>query len=348
MKKKLCFLLAVMMLAGCAKRTQAPAVSPATEPPEAQTIPAPEPTDPRTEIGELVGPWYLDSDRNNMTEMRVLFGTSMVSGSAMEIRSNGQISFSIGAGTGGAGSYRFDGQALDGTFVSYTGSREEAYTFSVVREGEKLWLAQEIYDTTVYWTQDAPVENAAGNIDAYAPVLDLYNKALHEKWNAEKCRNNQVNYLLGLGGSADTIGWCMRDVDGDGQAELFIGAVDSPNIYALYTLVNGAPKQIVDAGERSAWYLEPDGILVNQGSSSAFLSAMMFYWLRDGKLVLNNGLISDYQANENEPWFLTTDEDDSRANDTKISNAKAEELEKAYRTNFVTPDYTPFSQYAAG
>lgn len=348
MKKMLCFLLAVMMLAGCAKKTEAPAVSLATNPPEAQTIPAPESTQALTEIGELVGPWYLDSAKNDMTELRVLFGSSMGTATAMEIRSNGQISFSIGAGTGGAGSYRFDGNVLDGTFVSYSGSREETYTFTVVREDGKLWLAQGIFDTTVYWTQDMPMADNSDNVDAYASVLDLYNKALHEKWNAEKCRSSNVNYLLGMDGSADTIGWCMRDVDGDGQAELLIGAVDSPNIYALYTLANGAPKQIVDAGERSAWYLEPDGILVNQGSSSAFLSSMMFYWLRDGKLVLNNGLISDYQANENEPWFLTTDEDDSRANDTKISNAKAEELEKAYRTNFVALDYTPFSQYAAG
>ncbi len=348
MKKMLCFLLAALMLAGCAKRTEAPAVSQATEPVEVQTIPAPEPAKVLTEIDELVGPWYLDSAKNDMEEMRVLFGTSIGSGTAMEVRSNGQISFSIGAGTGGAGSYRFDGEVLDGTFVSYSGSREESYSFTVVREGDKLWLKQDIYDTTVYWTQNAPAAENNENTDAYAPVLDLYNKALHEKWNAEKCRDNQVNYLLGMGGSADTVGWCMHDVDGDGQAELLIGAVDSPNIYALYTLANGSPKQIVDAGERSAWYLEPDGILVNQGSSSAFLSSMMFYWLRGDKLVLNNGLISDYQANETEPWYLTTDEDDSRANDTKISNAKAEELEKAYRTNFVSPDYTPFSQYAAG
>lgn len=347
MKKWFCLLLTLLLLAGCAKRVDAPASSLATTP-DVTPIPELETTEPLTEISELVGPWYLDNAKNDMTEMRVLFGSSMGSACAMEIRSNGQISFSIGAGTGGAGSYRFDGKTLDATVVSFSESREEHFTYRVIREDGKLRLAQEIYDTTVYWTQDEPVAEDRLNADAYASVLDLYNKALHEKWGAQKCIDNHVNYLIGMGNSSDTIGWCMKDVDGDGQAELLIGMVDSPNIYALFTLADGAPKQIVDAGERSAWYLEPDGILVNQGSSSAFLSHMMFYWLRDGKLVLNNGLISDYQANESEPWYLTTDEDDSRANDTKISNEKGEELEKAYRSNFVDLDYTPFSQYAAG
>lgn len=347
MKKTLCFLLAVMMLAGCAKRTQAPAVSPATEPPEAQTIPAPEPANPRTEIGELVGPWYLDSGRNNMTEMRVLFGTSMVSGSTMEIRSNGQISFSIGAGTGGAGSYRFDGQVLDGTFVSYMGSREEAYTFTVIREDGKLWLAQSIYDTTIYWTQEEPAFEASVP-DAYGAVLDLYNKALYEGWDDERCRNGGVNYLMGNGLTAENVGWCTRDVDGDGSPELLIGSVGKPNFYALYTLVDGQPKQVVDATERSGWCIEPDNILVNDGSNSAFEHITMFYWLKNGRLELNNGIIADYHANEGAPYFLTTDLDDRRDNDTKLSNEKAEELLKAYSSNYVVLDYTPFSQYAAG
>lgn len=349
MKKWMILFLAALALAGCAKKSDPPATTAVTEPPIIAE-PIPETTQSKAlDPSDLVGPWYLDTGKNDLKALRVLFGSSMASGTGMEIRSNGQISFSIGAGAGGAGTYTVEGNTLVSRLVSFAESDEQEFRFEVTEENGKTYIMQNIYDTTVYWTQDAPDAASDLAISDYSAVLDLYNRALHEGWDVETCRDNEVNYLLAMGGQdAASIGWVLQDVDSDGSKELLIGPVGQPNIYALYTLENGSPKQLIDAGERSAWYLEPDGILVNDGSSSAFLHHMMFYWLKNGKLDLNNGLISDYAANEAEPWFLTTDTDDSRNNDTKITTARAEELVRAYQSNYVSPDYTPFSQYAAG
>lgn len=347
MKRMIYIAVLLLVLAGCGKKVPAPATAPATEPVPVETLPAPAPTEAPMTVEALVGPWYLDTAKNDMADLRVLFGTSMASGTSLEVRSNGQIGFSLGAGAGGSGSYSFDGSALHGQFITYSGSEELACDFAVVKEGDALWLAQSIYDTTIYWTQEEPAFEASVP-DAYGAVLDLYNKALYEGWDDERCRNGGVNYLMGSGLTAENVGWCTRDVDGDGSPELLIGSVGKPYFYALYTLVDGQPKQVVDATERSGWCIEPDNILVNDGSNSAFEHITMFYWLKNGRLELNNGIIADYHANEGAPYFLTTDLDDSRDNDTKLSNEKAEELLKAYSSNYVVLDYAPFSQYAAG
>lgn len=353
MKKWIALILAcTFLLAGCGKRTTAPATAPAevtqaaltaeTEP--LQTVP----TAPAQTAGnDLVGPWYLDGQKNNMGELRLLFGSSLSSGTSMEIRSNGQISYSIGAGTGGAGTYTFDGKTLTADITGFAENNAETTVFTLVSEGGKIWLSQEVYGLTVYWTQEEPVVEVDRDLAEYAQILDLYNKALAEKWDAQTCIDQGVNYLISHL-DANTVGWILQDVDADGVKELLIGAKGEPNIYSMYTVTGGAPKEIISAFERSAWYLEPDGILVNEGHNSAFQMGYQFFWLKNGALELNNAIIADYHANEGAPWYLAKDGDWDVSNDTKLSTQQAEAWIKAYQQNFVELDYTPFSQYAAG
>lgn len=355
MKKWIALILAfAFVLAGCGKRTTAPATAPAEVTQAASAVEtmaqevtaAPEmPTGSTAEM--LAGPWYLDGQKNNMSELRLLFGSSLASGTSMEIRSNGQISYSIGAGTGGAGTYTFDGKTVIANITGFAENNTETTVFTLVNEGGKIWLSQEIYGMTVYWTQDEPVVEVDRDLAEYAQILDLYNKALAEHWDRQACGDNGVNYLVS-GLDAGSVGWILQDVDGDGVKELIIGAVGAPNIYVLYTIESGAPKLVAEAFERSAWFLEPDGILVNEGHNSAFQMGYQFFWLKNGELVLNNAIIADYHANEGAPWYLAKDEDWDVSNDTKLSTQQAESWIKAYQQNFVEPDYAPFSQYAAG
>lgn len=351
MKKWIAFTLTALLLAGCAKRTQAPATAPTQTAPAAtvqETTAATQAAAPAVTGAEaLTGPWYLDTQKNDMGQLRLLFGSSLASGTSMEIRSNGNISYSIGAGTGGAGTYTYDGKVLTADITGFAENTAETTLFTLVTEDGKVWLTQEVYGLTVYWTQEEPVVEVDRDLAEYAQILDLYNKALAEHWDRQACGDNGVNYLVS-GLDADSVGWVLQDVDGDGVKELLIGSLGAPNIYALYTVTDGAPKLVAEAFERSAWYLEPDGILVNEGHNSAFQMGYQFFWLRNGGLVLNNALIADYHANENAPWYLAKDEDWDVKNDTKVSTEQAESWIRAYQQNFVEPDYAPFSQYAAG
>lgn len=177
---------------------------------------------------------------------------------------------------------------------------------------------------------------------AYSSTISSYAKAITNKYSVEDCYNNNINYLVGYLNSNNDggkLGYCYADVDGNGVDELIIG-IDK-QIYAMYTLVNNQPVQVIDAGERNAYYLEPDGVIVNVGSSSAFLSAYTFYHLEGSKLVVNNALVSDFSANEAEPWFYAEDDDWDVKNDSHISTEKAMKWIKAYEDNYITFPFVP-------
>lgn len=73
----------------------------------------------------------------------------------------------------------------------------------------------------------------------------------------------------------DQIGYLMKDLSGDGQLELLIGtpvevSEDTvSNIFALYTVKDGAVQLVTEGWARSAWFLLQDGTFFNTGSNGA-------------------------------------------------------------------------------
>lgn len=73
----------------------------------------------------------------------------------------------------------------------------------------------------------------------------------------------------------DQIGYLMKDLSGDGQLELLIGtpvevSEDTvSNIFALYTVKDGAVQLVTEGWARSAWFLLQDGTFYNTGSNGA-------------------------------------------------------------------------------
>jgi len=176
-------------------------------------------------------------------------------------------------------------------------------------------------------------------------VIKQYVTALSEGADRQVYYDRGLNSLVGAVNDASKVGYLFRDVNGDNIPELLIGCLGEKQIYALYALEGTSPKLVIDAGERNSFYLEPDNAIVNRGSSSAFLSAVMIYTLKGTALSLEVGLVSDFSVNEKEPWYRTYDEDWSVANDEKISNDFAETAVKAYEDNYVSLDYKAFSRF---
>lgn len=174
---------------------------------------------------------------------------------------------------------------------------------------------------------------------AYSSIIDTYSIALSNNWDRETCINNGVNYLVSSYAqyAPHELGYYFMDIDQNGTEELIIGC--NQQIIAMYTLVNSVPVQIIDAGERSSFYLEPDGVIVNYGSSSAFLSSHILYKLDGATLELLGAIIADYSANEESPWFYAEDNDWDVSNDKKVSNETALKWIAAYEDNYV---YLPY------
>ena len=86
-------------------------------------------------------------------------------------------------------------------------------------------------------------------------------------------------------------------------------------------------------------------MIANEASSSAFNSAWHYYSLADGRLELMQGVVFNAEADEENPWFITYDEDWDVSNDTHDEDGIAESIVDAYAKSYTTLEYIPFSAY---
>lgn len=99
---------------------------------------------------ELVGPWHIDQKKTDIRAIEADWETFPGYGewgASMEIRSNGQISWFIGA-AGGTGTYTVDGDLLHAELTDSIEQKEVAMDFVIVGKDEiKMTYA----DTEITW-----------------------------------------------------------------------------------------------------------------------------------------------------------------------------------------------------
>lgn len=189
---------------------------------------------------------------------------------------------------------------------------------------------------------EAPTEPAPR---MYGEIMDAYHKALTEGWDMGKYTDNGLNYMPGMVKDIAKVGYCLEDMDNDGIPELLIGEVGQPEIFAMYTTVNGAETMVLSAGERSVFWMTSDGFFVNRGSNSASNSGYLLNSFVGGALVFQNGLIFDSNASADAPWFYTEDSDWDVSNDSPIDTEEAENIVKTLDEDKMPIAYMAFSDY---
>ena len=155
------------------------------------------------------------------------------------------------------------------------------------------------------------------------------------------------------GNALDNVGYALKDLDGDGKDELIISAVSKEAsggmIYDVYSALNENVVHVISGHERNRYYLQwlEEGayMIANEASSSAFNSAWYYYSLADGRLELMQGVVFNAEADEENPWFITYDEDWDVSNDTHDEDGIAELIVDAYAKSYTTLEYIPFSAY---
>lgn len=170
----------------------------------------------------------------------------------------------------------------------------------------------------------APVPETEPIRILYADQLVAYHKALSEGWDAEKYADAGLNYMPSMVGDISEVGYCLDDFDGDGVPELAIGIVGGCEIMAMYTMVGEDEFQVIDATERSSYWMSSDGMVVNRASNSAFSSGYRLSVLSGGKLNFQDALIFDSNADAENPWFYAQDDDWDVSNDTPIATDEAD------------------------
>ncbi len=129
---------------------------------------------------ELAGPWHLDSEKNDLAAIADsldLFPGYGEWGASMEIRSDGQMNWYIGA-AGGCGTYTIDDDLLHAALVNDMDQKGMVIDFHISVENEKAVLEMEYQDMTIYWVygaqEDAPaIGNDESRDEAAYPGADV-------------------------------------------------------------------------------------------------------------------------------------------------------------------------------
>ena len=109
--------------------------------------------EPAQQSIELVGPWHLDSEKNDLasfSDSLDLFPGYGEWGASMEIRSNGQMSWHIGA-EGWHGPYTVEDGVMHAQLVPDLEQSTRLWDFRIVEENGTAVLEMDYQDMTIYW-----------------------------------------------------------------------------------------------------------------------------------------------------------------------------------------------------
>ena len=194
---------------------------------------------------------------------------------------------------------------------------------------------------------------AAADIPDYAPYF-----AVLEKYYAAFSSAAGADVLEGLNGSVpfyrkrSTLGYAMRDVNGDGIKELIIAPTDgSMYIYDMYTLSGGECVKLLEGNSRTCVYtLRIGGTVGAELAESGDSFCLKTCRIEDAALVCEQCVV--YNADEHDPaavpgapWHTGTDipEDGNLSALTEISEEEGLAMAAAMREAYTVIGYAPLS-----
>ena len=195
--------------------------------------------------------------------------------------------------------------------------------------------------------------SAAADIQDYAPYF-----AVLEKYYAAFSSAAGADVLEGLNGNISfsrkrsTLGYAMRDVNGDGIKELIIAPTDgSMYIYDMYTLSGGECVKLLEGNSRGSVYtLRIGGTVGAELSVNGDSFCLKTYRIEDAALVCEQCVV--YNADEYDPaavpgapWHTGTDipEGGDLSAMTEISEEEGLAMVAAMRDAYTAISYAPLS-----
>lgn len=189
---------------------------------------------------------------------------------------------------------------------------------------------------------------------AYKEIVGKYQKMIQENWDLDQVYQENLSGIVvdlnNMGDASKETGYFLDDIDQDGSPELLIGEMDNdlPEnriIFDAYTLVNGKAEQLFSSESRNRYYLVKDTsgaiLIANEASNSAANSGWLYYTLNGADLKIVQAVICDAMADEQNPWFLSKDDDWDVSNDEPTDEDTAMSIIDSYTKNYIQLDFMP-------
>ena len=199
------------------------------------------------------------------------------------------------------------------------------------------------------------------NCRNYDEVIELYIRALKERWDSDKISEFGFEPYCFIS-SLKKDGYILKDLDQDGSDELIILSRDSLEssryqnfedmLYAVYTMKNGKPIRVLDSWTRSRNYLCADGGIYNEGSDGAAYFTACIYDIKDGKAVVREGVQTTTREDINGEYlegtvYLRMTESHKLYDGEEISEEQADADLARYQNMLLNDDsgFVPFAEY---
>lgn len=198
------------------------------------------------------------------------------------------------------------------------------------------------------------------NCRNYDEVIELYIRALKERWNSDKISEFGFEPCCFVS-SMESDGYLLKDLNGDGNDELIIlprscleyrDAEERGILYAVYTMKDGKPIRVLYSWTRRRNYLCTDGEIYSEGSDGAAYFTACIYDIRDGKAVVREGVQTTDRMDENGEYlegtvYLRMTESHDFYDGEEISEEQADADLERYQKMLLTDDrnFVSFAEY---
>ena len=198
------------------------------------------------------------------------------------------------------------------------------------------------------------------NCRNYDEVIELYIRAIKERWDSDKISEFGFEPCCFVG-SMESDGYLLKDLNGDGNDELIIlprTSLEDGNVeycemlYAVYTMKNGKPIRVLESWTRSRNYLCTDGGIYNEGSDGAAYFTACIYDIKGGKAVVREGVQTTDRMDANGEYlegivYLRMTESHKLYDGEEISEEQADADLARYQNMLLNDDsdFIPFAEY---
>lgn len=199
------------------------------------------------------------------------------------------------------------------------------------------------------------------NCRNYDEVIELYIRAIKERWDSDKIISEFGFEPYCFISSLEKDGYILKDLDQDGSDELIIlsrGSLESSRyqnedmLYAVYTMKDGKPIRVLDSWTRSRNYLCADGGIYNEGSDGASYSTWCIRDIKNGRIVVREGVQTADKMDANGEYleggvYLCMTESHKLYDGEEISEEQADADLERYQKMLLNDDsgFVPFAEY---